>query len=112
MVGAPVDFNTVQWARKRSAELEPLLKLADHDLQKLAGLLEKLAQLKAAEVTPTPAQMTVLLQHLHSKTLDKLEAVRGGLMVQFCGGGYAYESFLLKEDGRIPNHKYQSRRAS
>lgn len=112
MTGLPIEFATVQWARKRSHELEALLSLSSNDMQKIAILLEKLAMLKSQDVTPTTAQMTVLLQNLHTKQLDSLEAVKGGIMVQFSGGGYNFERFLLKEDGRIPNHKYQSEKAS
>lgn len=111
MSGGPIDFASVQWARRLSANLEPILALSVEDLQKVSGLLEKLAQLKAAEVTPTPAQMTVILQYLHTKNLDALEAAKGGLMVQFSGGGFEYERFLLREDGRMPNYKYESKRA-
>ena len=112
MTGGPIDFATVQWARRRAAELEPLLALPAEEVDKVAGFLAKLAALKAADVTPTPAQMTVLLQYLHTKNLDSLEAAKGGLLAQFSGGGYEYERFLLRADGRMPNHKYQSKRAS
>ena len=108
MVGAPVDFATVQWARKRTADLEPLINLSATDIAKLAGFLEKLAALKEAGTEPTTAQLTVLLQNLGTKSLDSLEAVKGGLSVCFSGGGFEMESFLLRPDGRIPNHKYQS----
>ena len=111
MATGPIDFATVQWARRRSAELEALLALPAAELNKLGGLLTKLSALKATDVMPTPAQMTVLLQNLHTKDLTKLEAARGGLMVEFSGGGFAYERYLLKDDGRIPNHKYESKRA-
>ena len=111
MTTGPIDFATVQWARRRGTELEPLLALAGDDLRKLASLLEKLAQLKAVDVTPTNAQLTVLLQNLHTKNLDSLAATKGGLQVQFSGGGYEYECFLLRDDGRVPNHKYESKRA-
>ena len=110
MTGGPVDFATVQWARKGTAALEPMLALSAEELTKLAGLLEQLAALKAAGATPTTAQLTVLLQNLHTKTLDSLEVVKGGLQVQFSGGGVDYERFLLREDGRMPNNKYQSKR--
>jgi hypothetical protein len=112
MTAGPIDFATVQWARRRGTELEPLLALPHDELHKLAVFLEKLACLKAADVTPTSAQMTVLLQYLHAKNLDVLEATKGGLQVQFSGGGYEYECFLLRDDGRIPNHKYESKRAT
>ena len=112
MTGAPIDFASVQWARKRAKDMENLLSLSMEDLGKISSLLDKLAQLKAADRQPTEAQMTILLQYLHTKNLDSLEAAKGGLSVQFSGGGFEYECFLLREDGRMPNHKYQSKRAS
>lgn len=111
MTTGPIDFASVQWARKRSTELEALLALPADEMGKLANFLEKLAALKAADVTPTPAQMTVLLQNLHTKNLTSLEGVRGGMIVEFSGGGFVYERYLLKNDGRIPNYKYESKKA-
>lgn len=108
---APIDFATVQWARRRSAELEPLLALSAEEMERLGQLILALAPIKAAGGNPTDQQLTILLQHLHSKRLDSLEGVRGGLQVQFSGGGYEYERFLLRDDGRIPNHKYESKKA-
>jgi hypothetical protein len=108
-----IDFASVQWARKMNADLESLLARPGDDLQKIAHLLEKLAPLKEADQWPTEAQMTVLLQNLHTKELVLLEGVRGGnLMVEFRGGGYEYERFLLREDGRMPNHKYEAKKAA
>jgi len=106
-----IDFAAVQWARRLSANLEPLLALPAEDLHKVSGLLEKLAQLKGAEATPTQAQLTVILQYLHTKNLETLDADKGGLLAQFSGGGFEYERFLLREDGRIPNYRYESKRA-
>ena len=112
MAEAPIDFAAVQWARRRSTDLEPILALSAPDLQKIADFLEQLAALKTTEVTPTPAQMTVLLQYLHTKNLESLEAAKGGLTVRFSGAGFEYECFLLRADGRMPNNKYQSKRAA
>lgn len=108
MAGQPIDFATVQWARRRTNDLENLRKLSALELDKVATLLAQLARLKEQESELTDAQLTVILQYLHSKQLNSLEAVRGGVMVCFSGGGFATESFLLKPDGRIPNNKYQS----
>ena len=105
-----IDFPSVQWARRLQPTLAPFLEKPETDLRKLSQLFNALASLKAADVTPTEAQLTVLLQYLHTKDLNSLEAVKGGLMVQFCGGGYEYECFLLRDDGRMPNHKYQAKK--
>jgi hypothetical protein len=110
MVG-PVDFAAVQWARRISARLETPDKLSAEDQQKIASLLEHLASLRVDGVTPTSAQVTVLLQNLYTKNLTELCAQKGGLSVEFKGGGYEYERFLLREDGRVPNYRYESKKA-
>jgi hypothetical protein len=33
------------------------------------------------------------------------------MMVEFSGSGFVYERYLLKNDGRIPNYKYESKKA-
>jgi hypothetical protein len=106
-----VDFAAVQWARRTAARLDTPDELSAEDRQKVALLLERLAALKAEGITPTPTQLTVLLQYMHTKNLDSLAAQKGGLAVQLSGGGYEYECFLLKEDGRVPNYRYESKRA-
>ncbi len=106
-----IDFASVQWAQKISNSLDIFGDLTADELKKLSQLLQELSHLKAEGHTPSTAQMTVILQYLHTKNLDLLEAVKGGLMVHFSGGGLEYERFLLREDGRIPNHKYESRAA-
>lgn len=105
-----IDFSSVQWAQKISGTLNTFNELSAEDLKKMGQLLLELSHLKAEDTTPTPAQMTVILQRLHTQNLDLLEAVKGGLMVHFSGGGMKYERFLLREDGRIPNHKYESQK--
>ncbi len=105
-----INFASVQWAKKITTTLQPLNDLSSDDLKKLGQLLTELAHLRAEGTIPTTAQMTVILQNLHTKNLDLLEAVKGGLMVHFSGGGFVFERFLLREDGRIPNHKYESQK--
>lgn len=107
-----IDFASVQWARKIADSLTLFGELPADDLKKLGQLMQELSHLKAEGHVPTPAQMTVILQYLHTKNLDLLEAVKGGLMVHFSGGGLEYERFLLRADGRIPNHKYESKAAA
>ena len=108
---APVDFAAVQWARRTAAHLENPADLSAEDRQKVTPLIERLAELKDEGFTPTPTQLTVLLQYMHTKNLDSLTIEKGGLAVQLSGGGYEYECFLLKEDGRVPNYRYTSKRA-
>lgn len=107
-----MDFATLQWARKWSANFAPFLNLKADELDKLARLLAELSRLQAQNTPPTEAQLQVILQRLHTKRLDLLEAVKGGLMVHFSGGGFEYERFLIRDDGRIPNHKYEGKRIS
>ncbi len=106
-----VEFATVQWARKQNAALSPFLALPPEEMAKMGRLLSALAQLKAAGHTPTPPQLTILLQHLHTQQLEWLRGEKGGLMVRFRGGGFEFEEFLIRQDGRVPNHKYTSKRA-
>ncbi len=105
-----MDFAALQWAKKWSANLTPFLNLKPDELDKLSRLLAELSRLQAQNTPPTKAQLQIILQHLHTKQLDLLEAVKGGLMVHFSGGGFEYERFLIREDGRIPNHKYEGKR--
>jgi len=107
-----MDFATVQWARTWSAHLNPFLSLEADECARLARLLAELSKLQAQSTPPTEAQLQVILQHLHTKRLDLLEAVKGGLMVHFSGGGFEYERFLIRADGRVPNHKYEGKRAA
>jgi hypothetical protein len=111
MVG-PVDFAAVQWARRTAVKLDSPADLTAEDRLKVNYLLERLAGLKAEGFTPTPAQLTVLLQYMYTKKLGKLTVEKGGLAVELSGGGYEYERFLLKEDGRVPNYRYESKKAS
>ena len=107
-----IDFASVQWARRLQGSLTPFLEKPETDLRKLSQLFNGLANLKQADVVPTEAQLTVLLQYIHTRNLDSLEVTKGGLMVQFSGGGYEYERFLLRDDGRMPNHKYTAKKLS
>jgi hypothetical protein len=33
------------------------------------------------------------------------------VFVEFAGGGYEYERFLLREDGKVPNNRYETKKA-
>lgn len=110
-MAGPVDFATVQYARKMSAAVQELAALAPDDLRKLASFLERWAAIREGGGEVTPQQLTVIFQGLHAKELVALEAVKGGLQVEFTGGGFEYERYLLRPDGRVPNHRYEAKRA-
>lgn len=110
---APIDFATVQWARKMGALVQQhLAGLSPADLRKLGMLLDHLADLRQAETELTEQQLQVILQGLHSKELVRLEARKGGVYVEFSGGGFEYERFLVRPDGKVPNNRYESRKSS
>jgi len=111
MVG-PVDFSTVQWARKMVALGQQLAGLSPTDLRKLSNFLKKLAALRDGEATLSEQQLQVIMQSLHLRDeLTILEARKGGVYVEFTGGGYAYERFLIREDGKVPNSRYETKKA-
>jgi len=107
----PSDFAGVQYGRKMTALVQQFDGLSPADLRKLAGFLEKLAALRAAEVVLTERQLAVIWQNLRTKELVKLEPDKGGVLVEFCGGGFEFERFLLRDDGRMPNSRYQAQKA-
>lgn len=109
----PVDFPTVQWARKMGALTEHLAGLAPADLRKLANFLEKLAKFRQNEGQLSAQQTQVIMQSLHRRDeLTKLEPRKGGAYVEFSGGGYEYERFLVREDGKVPNNRYETKKTS
>lgn len=107
----PIDFATVQWSRKMSAAVQPLVNLAVSDIQKLSKFLDKLAGYRADEGELSEQQLQVILQNLHTKELVRLETHKGGAFVEFTGGGFEYERFLIRDDGRVPNNRYESKKA-
>ncbi|HEX9921244.1 MAG TPA: hypothetical protein VGD99_01155 [Anaerolineae bacterium] len=106
-----VDFKTVQWARKMTTLAQNVAGLAPADLRKLGSFLDKLAGLRENEAELTEPQLQVIMQSLHTRDLVKLEPTKGGVLVEFTGGGFEYERFLLRPDGKVPNHKYESKKA-
>ncbi len=111
MVG-PVDFPTVQWARKMVALGQQLAGLPPEDVRKLSNFLEKLAALRESEATLSEQQLQVIMQALHLRDeLTVLEAQKGGVYVEFTGGGYEYERFLIRENGKVPNSRYETKKA-
>ena len=104
-----VDFAAVQWARRTAEALGPLGALEPDELSKLAPLLEGMVSLAEKGMQLSDQQMTVILQNLYNKTLTHIQADKGGVVVEFTGGGYEYERFLVRTDGRVPNSRYEAK---
>jgi hypothetical protein len=106
----PVDFAAVQWSRKMTAAVQNLTALAPADLRKLGNFLDKLANFSEAEGELSEQQLQVILQNLHTKELVRLETHKGGALVEFSGGGFEYERFLVRDDGKVPNSRYEAKK--
>jgi hypothetical protein len=105
-----LDFAAVQWARQMSELLKPLRELEGDDLKRLAPLIEGMSQLAEEGVRLSDQQLTVILQNMLTKTLTSLRADKGGVTAEFSGGGFAYERFLIRQDGRVPNSRYEAKK--
>lgn len=110
MVG-PVDFATVQWARKMTALVQNSSGLSPDDLHKLSNFLDKLAAFQQKGGDLSEQQLQVIMQTLHTKELVTMAAEKGGIWVEFTGGGLAYERFLVRPDGKVPNSRYETKKA-
>jgi hypothetical protein len=108
----PSDFASVQFGRKMSTLAQNFNGLSPDDLRKLSNFLAKLANLRENEGELSDAQLNVIMQNLRTKEVVKLEVGKGGILVEFTGGGFEYERFLLREDGRMPNSRYESKKAN
>ena len=106
----PSDFAGVQYGRKMSALAENFIGISPDDLRKFSAFLTHLADLRENKRELSNAQLTVIMQNLRTKTLVKLEAAKGGVLVEFTGGGFEYERFLLRDDGRMPNSRYEAKK--
>jgi len=104
-----VDFATVQWARKMTAIGQNLADLPAADLQKFSQFLGRLAEFKQNDGDLSPQQWQVIMQNLHSKELVRLEPDKGGALVEFTGGGFEFERFLIRADGKVPNFRYEAK---
>lgn len=112
-MAGPVDFPTVQWARKMTTLSQNLAGLSPGDLRKLANFIEKLADFRQNEGVLSERQMQVIMQCLHLRDeITKLEVHKGGAFVEFSGGGYEYERFLVRDDGKVPNNRYETKKTS
>jgi hypothetical protein len=105
-----VDFAAVMWARRMSEALEGLRRLGADDLGRLLPLIQGVAEMAKQGTQLSDAQLTVILQHLSHKTLMRIEADKGGVLVEFSGESFEYERFLVRADGRVPNNRYEARR--
>jgi len=103
------DFAAVIWARRMSETLGGLRRLEADDLGRLVPLIEGMRSLAEQGIQLSDQQLAVILQNLFNKTLSRVEADKGGVLVQFSGGGFEYERFLLRTDGRVPNSRYEAK---
>ncbi|MDM8520397.1 hypothetical protein QUF64_10145 [Anaerolineales bacterium HSG6] len=107
------DFKTIQWARRITVLNQQFSDLSPTELEKLSVYLVKLAQLRASDGELTEQQQQVIFQHLHIKELIELTPLKkGNIQVEFSGKGLEYERFLIRPDGRVPNHKYESKKST
>ena len=106
-----VDFATVQWSRKMTALAQNFDTLSPGDLRKFSLFLAKLADLRESGGELSEQQLQIIMQALRSKELVKLEVAKGGILVEFAGGGLTYERFLIRPEGKVPNNRYESKKA-
>ena len=106
-----VDFATVQWSRKMTTLVQNFDTLSPIDLRKLSNFLAVLSDFRDNSGELSEQQLQVILQGLHTKDLVKLAIHKGGVFVEFSGGGFAYERFLIRADGKVPNNRYESKKA-
>lgn len=107
----PVDFATVQWARKMTALVQNLSEMSPGDLHKLSSFLARWAEYRHNEGELSAEQIQVIMQNLHTKELVRLATHKGGAFVEFTGNGFEYERFLIRSDGKIPNNRYEAKKA-
>ena len=105
-----VDFATVQWSRKMTTLVQSFDTLSPNELRKLSDFLSILSDFRDSDGELSEQQLQVILQGLHTKNLVKLEIHKGGVWVEFSGGGFAYERFLIRADGKVPNNRYESKK--
>ncbi len=93
-----------------SALAQNFAGLSPDDLRKFSHFLTKLADLRQNEGDLSEQQLVVIMQNLRSKELVNLETHKGGIYVEFAGGGFEYERFLIRTDGRMPNGRYEAKK--
>jgi len=105
-----VDFAAVQWSRRMAEALKGLRGLEADDLKRLAPLIEGMVNLTEGGIQLSDQQLMVILQNMVNKHLTQIQVDKGGVVVEFTGGGFEYERFLVRADGRVPNSRYQAKR--
>jgi len=48
--------------------------------------------------------------NLFIKILTGLQADKWGVLVELSGGGFEYERFLVRADGRVSNNRYEAKK--
>ncbi len=104
-----VDFSAVMWARQMTEALGGLRNLEARDLKRLTPLIRGMADLAEQDRRLSDQQLTVILQNMFEKSLARVQPDRGGVLVEFTGGGFEYERFLVRADGRVPNSRYEAK---
>jgi hypothetical protein len=107
----PSDFASVQWGRKLATLSQNFTTLSPDELRKLSQFLNQWANIRENGAELTPQQINIILQNLRLKDLVKLEVQKGGIYVELTGGGFEYERFLLRDDGRMPNGRYEAKKS-
>jgi hypothetical protein len=105
-----VDFAAVQWSRRMAEALKGLRGLEADDLKRLAPLIEGMVNLTEGGIQLSDQQLMVILQNMVNKHLTQIQVDKGGVVVEFTGGGFEHERFLVRADGRVPNSRYQAKR--
>jgi hypothetical protein len=67
-----------------------------------------MVSLAEEEIQLSDQQSTVILQNMFNKDLTQIRADKGGVVAEFTGGGFEYERFLVRADGRVPNSRYEA----
>jgi hypothetical protein len=76
----------------------------------LSNFLAKLADLREQGAELSNQQLQVIMQGLRIKDLVRLALEKGGILVEFSGGGFEYERFLIRADGKVPNSRYETKK--
>jgi hypothetical protein len=106
----PTDFASVQFGRKMTALAQQFDGLSPADLRQFSRFLAQLAHLREAETALSEAQLAGIMQNLRTKELVSLQPDKGGVLVELTGGGFEFERFLVRDDGRMPNHRYEAKK--
>jgi hypothetical protein len=95
-----------------TALIQDLNDLSPNDLRKLGNFLMLWSDFQQNDGELSEQQLQVIMQNLHTKELVRLAIHKGGAYVEFTGGGFEYERFLIRTDGRMPNNRYEAKKVS